>query len=322
MAAAASELFALDPGAPVMTGVGEPGFLVPHPGTDLMIHTQKSTLSAQALAERAERIDTDSWFGQWSAAPAPVVKVLQLAAAQHGERRMLRSVVPFSHFNMVLTLGCPAPADEAAFAAIDAFYGHRPGVPHWILLNDHAVPSDLPQALRERGYEPAGQWERVVLQQAAPERWAPHASGCEPETRQNASEWARFILACYGMPPIIGEWLSALVDRPGWIHAVRREDGRTDVPVVMARSLFHDAEGWAWLGIDAPVPGLMAPCFEDDQRLVAALLTAAASRGARHFVSDIEQPSPGRASEAYRRWGELGFEPAYLRSLFAQARRS
>ncbi len=272
--------------------------------------------SGQALAVRAERIDADSWFDQWSAAPGPVVQALQLAAARHGELRMVRSAVPFSHFNMVLTLGCPAPADDAAFAAIEHFHGAQAGVPHWILVNNHTVPADLPQRLRDRGYEPAGQWDRVVLQQATPGRCAPIASGCELVNSSNAAEWARFILACYGMPPIISDWLAALVGRTGWIHALRREGGSPNAPIAMTRSLFHDAEGWAWLGIDAPVPGVMAPCFEDDQRLVATLLAAAADRGARHFVSDIEQPSPGRDTEAYRRWGELGFEPVYHRSLF------
>ncbi len=97
-----------------------------------------------------------------------------------------------------------------------------------------------------------------------------------------------------------------------------REGGRPDGPVAMTRSLFHDAAGWAWLGIDAPVPGVMAPCFDDDQRLVATLLTAAAGRGARQFVSDIEQPSPGRDTEPYRRWAELGFEAVYRRHLFTR----
>lgn len=273
-------------------------------------------LSGPALAVRAERIDADSWFDLWSAAPGPVAQALQLAAARHGELRMVRSAVPFSHFNMVLTLGCPAPADDAAYAAIERFHAAQAEGPHWVLVNDHTIPSDLPQRLRERGYEPAGQWDRVVLRQATPERWAPFASGCELVSGRNALAWARFILACYGMPPIIGDWLAALVGRPGWIHALRRVGGRPDGPIVMTRSLFHDAEGWAWLGIDAPVPGVTAPCFEDDQRLVATLLTAAAGCGARHFVSDIEQPIPGRDTEAYRRWRELGFEPVYLRSLF------
>lgn len=283
-----------------------------------MNNKEERGLSGPTLAVRAERIDADSWFDQWSAAPGHVMQALQLAAARHGELRMVRSAVPFSHFNMVLTLGCPGPTDDAAFAAIERFYAARAEGPHWVLVNDHTIPSDLPQRLRERGYEPAGQWDRVVLQQATPERWIPFASGCELVTGRNASEWARFILACYGMPPIIGDWLAALVDRPGWIHALRREGGCPDGPIAMTRSLFHDAEGWAWLGIDAPVPGVMAPCFEHDQRLVATLLTAATGLGAQHFVSDIEVPSPGRDTEAYRRWKALGFEPAYLRSLFTK----
>lgn len=283
-----------------------------------MTHPQETPLSGAALALRAERIDADSWFDQWQAAPAPVAQALKLTAARQGELRMVRSAVPFSHFNMVLTLGCPAPVDDAAFAAIESFYGGQPEVPHWILVNDHTQPPDLAQRLRERGYEPAGQWDRVVLQQAAPERWATFASGCEAVDGHNASEWAGFILACYGMPPIIGEWLRSLVGRPGWIHALRRQGGRPDGTIVMTRSLFHDAAGWAWLGIDAPVPGVMAPCFDDDQHLVATLLTAAAQRGARNFVSDIEQPSAGRDTEPYRRWAELGFEAVYRRDLFTR----
>jgi hypothetical protein len=86
----------------------------------------------------------------------------------------------------------------------------------------------------------------------------------------------------------------------------------------MARSLYQDDEGWCWLGIDAPVPGVMAPCFEDDQKVVATLLAAAAARGGRAFVSDIEVPSPTRDSEAYRRWRELGFSPVYRRDIYAK----
>ena len=54
-------------------------------------------------------------------------------------------------------------------------------------------------------------------------------------------------------------------------------------------------------------------------RAEATLLTAAAERGAHSFVSDIEQPSPQRDTEAYRRWGELGIAAAYLRTLFVKA---
>jgi hypothetical protein len=121
-----------------------------------------------------------------------------------------------------------------------------------------------------------------------------------------------------GLPPVIGDWLAALVGRPGWTHALRHEGGRPDGPVVMTRSLFHDAAGWAWRGIDTPVPGVLAPCVDDDPRLVTKLPTTAADRGARHFVSDIEQPSPRRDTEPCRHGAELGFAAVNRRDLFTR----
>jgi len=201
-----------------------------------------------------------------------------------GELAMVRSRVPFSHLNMVMTLGCPALVDDAAWDSIDHFYGQPGAVGHWVLVNAHSEPGDLVQRLLARGYTPDGAWERVVLQGVPGDRWATHA----------------------------------LVGRRGWMHAIRREGGRPDGRVVMARSLYQDDEGWAWLGVDAPVPGVMAPCFEDDQRVTATLLAAAAERGARAFVSDIELPCDTHDSEAYQRWGALGFEPVYRRELFTR----
>lgn len=279
-------------------------------------------LSAYELAVRAERIDTDNWFDDFAAAPAPVAAALGLAARRDGDLAMVRSRIPFSHFNMVLTLGCPAAASPGAFDAIDRFYAEGGAARHWVLVNTHSRPADLAARLQARGYRPDGAWDRVVLLEAPARRqaeWAAHAQGCEIVTPANAAEWIGFVLGCYGMPPPIGDWLRALVGRRGWTHAIRRQGGRADGPVAMARSLFQDDEGWAWLGIDAPVPGVMAPCFEDDQKVTAALLAHAAVRGARAFVSDIEAPSPGRDSEAYRRWGALGFTAVYRRELYVKA---
>ena len=112
--------------------------------------------------------------------------------------------------------------------------------------------------------------------------------------------------------PLTLATVAALVGRDRWIHALRRGPAGE---LIMARSLYLD-DGWAWLGIDAPVPGVMAPCFDDDQAVTAALLIAAAQAGADSFVSDIEVPSLDHRGPAYERWGALGFRPAYLRRLF------
>jgi hypothetical protein len=277
-----------------------------------------AALSGVALAVRAERIDADNWLSDFAQAPPFVANALGLTTREHGELAMVRSHLPFSHFNMVMTLGCPAVASDEAFEAIDRFYAEGGVKRHWVLVNDHSQPHNLAQQLITRGYTPDGAWERVVLQGVPGDSWARYAHGCEIVTPASAQEWSDFVVGMYHMPPIIGEWLRALVGSRGWMHAIRRDGGRPDGRVVMARSLFQDADGWAWLGIDAPVPGVMAPCFDDDQRVVATLMAQAAAQGAHAFVSDIEVPSPERDSEAYQRWAQLGFAPVYLRRLYAR----
>jgi hypothetical protein len=141
-----------------------------------MNNSRAAVLSGHDLALRAERIDTDNWFDEFAGAPAHVAAALGLVARREGELAMVRSHVAFIHFNMVLTLGCPAVADQGAFDAIERFFaqggngdGNKVGTTngakrHWVIVNDHSRPHDLAQRLLARGYEPAGAWERVVLQ--------------------------------------------------------------------------------------------------------------------------------------------------------------
>lgn len=274
--------------------------------------------NARARARLAEATDAAAWLDEYAAAPPPLAAGLGLRAQAEDGLAMVRSVIPFSHFNMVLTLGCGAVADQAAFAAIERFYAGPQPTRHWVLVNDHSEPADLAAQLEARGYREDGGWDRVLLNGTPRERWHAAALGCEPVGAHNQQAWSDFIRGCYGMPPPIGDWLHALVGRPGWIHRLRREGGRADAPVVMVRSAFVTPAGGCWLGIDAPVPGVMAPCFDDDQRVTAALLLAAADAGAHHFVSDIEQTHPERRGPGYTAWAELGFEVAYRRRLYVK----
>lgn len=279
--------------------------------------TPDHALSPAQLAVQAERTDARQWFDCFAAAPPAVAAALGLAARHLGPRADLASVrsqVPFSHFNMVLNLGCDAVVDDAAFAAIEAFFAEGGCGQHWVLVNEHSQPSDLGARLLARGYREAGAWDRIVLRGGHPQRWQAMAEGCELVTPDTMSDWSAFLLRCYDMPTPIAHWLHALVGRPGWFHALLREGGQ----VVMARSLYVADDGWAWLGIDAPVPGVMAPCFAADQRVSAALLLAATSAGAHSFVSDIEAPSAERRGPAYQAWAKLGFEAEYLRRLFCK----
>nr|WP_298681994.1 hypothetical protein [uncultured Dongia sp.] len=273
------------------------------------------TMSAREIAVRAENIDSMAWMDQFAAAPPHVAEMLGLRSSRNDLLAMVGSRIPFSHFNMVLTLGCPAPVDANAFDAIDEFY--RPGgSSHWVLVNDHSLPFDLDVELLRRGYQAAGTWDRVILQDTPRDRWRAHAAGCERVDHTNAADWTAFIIGCYGMPAPIGDWLYALVGRKGWVHFLRRENGLPGAKIVMVRSAFIADDGWCWLGIDAPVPGVMAPCFDDDQKVTAALLLAAAEAGATQFVSDIEAVSDSRQGPGYAAWSALGFTCSYRRRLF------
>ena len=277
--------------------------------------TSTTAPDPRSIAIQAELTDIRNWMDTFSAAPPPVAAGLGLHAGWHGARgdlAMTRSLIPFSHFNMVMNLGCAAEVDDAAFEAIDKLYA---GLGHWVLVNDHCRPPDLAQTLLARGYQSAGAWDRVILRGARPDLWADHATGVEQVGTHNMADWSGFICQAYGMPPPIAAWLQAMVGRKGWIHAILRGPSGN---VVMARSLFQADEGWAWLGIDAPIPGVMASCFAEDRKVAAALLMHAANAGSHSFVSDIEAPSPTREGPGYDGWRSLGFSPVYLRQVFSK----
>ncbi len=277
---------------------------------DLEQDAQQMFVDGRRLAERAELVDTRNWLDQHEAAPPEVREAFALRHQDVDGLAMVASAIPFSHFNMVLTLGCPAAADERAWATIEQFYGGRE---HWIVTNDHS-DSTLPAELARRGYQPVDTWDRIVLVDHHPARWAAQAADAELVHSGNAEAWADFVVGCYHMPPLIGSWLRALVGRPGWVHAIRRDPHRPGRPVVMARSAYCDGD-WAWLGIDAPIPGVMAPCYDDDQIVTAALLAELTSRGVRHVTTDIEHTNHQRRGPAYDGWFDLGFRVAYRRTV-------
>lgn len=284
--------------------------------TPEMSHTDREqaakwmVVDGRQLAERAELVDSRNWLDQHDAAP-PQVRDAFALRHQHVDRlAMVASAIPFSHFNMVLTLGCPAPADQHAWTTVEQFYGSRE---HWIVTNEHSDPT-LPAELARRGYQPVDTWDRIALVDHHPASWAGRAAGAELVHTGNSDAWADFVVGCYHMPPLIGSWLRALVGRPGWVHAIRRDPHQPGRPVVMARSAYLDGD-WAWLGIDAPIPGVMAPCFDDDQIVTAALLSELTHRGVHHVTTDIEHTNHECRGPAYDGWFDLGFRTAYRRTV-------
>lgn len=262
-----------------------------------------------------ERAEVDAWRDLYAAAPADFAARQGLSIAEEADLVWTTcTTIPFIHFNCVKNLGVERPATESQLDALLAHYRAAGIARPWFCANPHAEPSALRCWLEARGLQRQSGWERII-RDATPLAIEPlfptDGHSVERVTSATAGEWAGFIDSRYRLPT--SPWLLALVGRLGWHHYMLKRDGA----VVAVRSLFIGADGMAWSGIDAPVPGIMAPSYDLDALLGEAMVRDGIAAGAKLFVADIEAPHPDRDGPAYRNYARLGFKLAYFRSHYS-----
>lgn len=71
--------------------------------------------------------------------------------------------------------------------------------------------------------------------------------------------------------------------------------------------------------MEAPIPGVTAPSFDDDRRICARMVADGAALGVTTFTGDIEAPSPDQTGPAYDQFAGLGFKRCYLREHYRPA---
>lgn len=267
------------------------------------------------LSRTIERAEVNAWLDLYAAAPADFAARQDLSIAAEGDLTWTTcTTIPFVHFNCVKNFGVDSPASESQLDALLAHYRAAGISRPWFYVNPHAEPSRLRCWLEARGLQRQGGWERIY-REAEPLSPKPvfMADGVSVErvTKASASEWAGFVDTSYRLPT--SPWLLALVGRQGWHHYMAKRDGA----VAAVRSLFIGVDGAAWTGIEAPVPGIMAPSFDLDAVLGEALVRDGIAAGAKLFVADIEAPHEERDGPAYRNYARLGFRIAYFRSHYS-----
>jgi hypothetical protein len=265
------------------------------------------------FAAQVEQAEIHAWLDLYAAAPAAYVRELQPEIRQVGNVVLtLCPKIPFVHFNCVLSLGLGEPAREEQVDALLDLYRAADVRSFAIFHNPLCQPAELPEWFEARGLKLHGGWDRIYRGDGAPATLAevpPTGLGqVEGVTQETAEEWAEYLDSSYRLPT--KPWLLALVGRPGWRHSLLRREGR----IVAVRSLYLHADGMAWMGIEAPVPGLMGPSYDLDAQLCQALVREGLELGAQGFVADIEAPSAAMDTPAYRYFGGLGFRRLYLRS--------
>jgi hypothetical protein len=265
-----------------------------------------------AFAAQLETCELNAWLDMYAAAPVDFVRQFQLEI-MHVEHVVFTrcTMIPFIHFNCVKNLGMTQPATEALLDRVLASY-HEPGIRDFAIYHiPHCQPASLPEWFKSRNLHRRGGWDRIYRDSrvlTAIDIEPQHGFAVEKVTDANATAWAAYIDAIYGLPTT--PWLLSLVARAGWHHYLLRQGTH----IVAVRSMYIDRAGMAWLGIDAPVPGIMAPSYDLDRQLCQAMVKDGLDLGVSYFVADIEAPDTAMSSPAYQQFAMLGFTRPYFRS--------
>ncbi len=268
---------------------------------------------SQRFAQQIEQTEIQAWLDLYAAMPTSFAKEFNAEILELGQITLTRCPgIAFGEFNRVIGLGVFEPATELDLEHVFNKY-REVGVKRFLI---HHIPACQPTVLTDwlEDYQPAVRagWERIV-REGSPLEASPDDPAIERITSSNAHEWADFIDTAYHMPT--KPWLLELVGRSGWHHYLLREDAK----VVAVRSMCINPDGTVWFGIEAPVPGIMAPSFAVDARLCQTMLRDGLELGAKLFVADIEKPSSQMDTPAYADFARLGFTRPYFRTNYVFA---
>jgi hypothetical protein len=273
------------------------------------IDTAPVDLRTAAAIEAAE---ARAWSDMYAAAPRDFAAAADVATRTVAGSLVIRwGATGRRYFSRTIGLGVIEPVTRGVLEDIVEWYADADIGMFLIASQPHCRPSGFEDALRERGFEPFDAQDRVVRGGDALRELEPFHSGerdLQVERVTAADEWAAFVQRSYRLDT--GGWLQALIGRPGWHQYVVREDGE----VIAARGMYLTPERIAWVGMDAPVPGLWTQDFGPDAALWERIVADGLSAGARTFIADIEAPSPARDTPAYRYFGRLGFRVPYART--------
>jgi hypothetical protein len=269
-----------------------------------------------ATAAAIESAEARGWADLVAAAPRPYADRLGLRAQEVGGALVLQCAgggFDRGLFNRPIGLGVVAPASFDVVQDIVAGY-RAAGISRFMLMSQpHCRPREYETWLGDLGLQPNGSWDRIVRDDAPLNTDSAHASDRDIAVSRvdgrSARVWAEYVSEVYGLDAV--PWLLGLHGRRGWYHYLAHEEGRP----VGARSMYlPDAGRPAFLAVDGPVPGVMTSDHAPDAAICRAIVADGLALGASGFVADIEAPSPGRDTPAYRNASDLGFRVPYTRT--------
>jgi GNAT superfamily N-acetyltransferase len=262
-------------------------------------------MSALDLVREIERVERDAWADLYEAAPEHVRATLGLYARRIDESLLLVCAgIDSLQFNRLNGLGVFTPARgeevDEAIAAFDAA-----GVDNWVIhFADGAEGVEL--ACAPRGLVPHPRPWAKFARDGSPAAEVATVLQSREVGRDDADRFGETVAEGFGMPQIMGDWLSALPGRDKWRCFVAFDD---EAPVG-AGALFIDGAN-AWLGMGATLAAHRGRGAQP--AILAARIEAARAAGCQILSTETGIPGAGEAGPSYRNIHRAGFLIAYPR---------
>ncbi|MGE3301953.1 MAG: hypothetical protein AB7M12_02440 [Hyphomonadaceae bacterium] len=253
--------------------------------------------------ETAER---DALADLYAAAPPRVREALGLSARRLDDGLLIQALaVDQLDLNRLVGFGiAQLPRGETLDAALDALGAS--GLKEWGVA---AVEGDAAlQTLGEaRGLAPRKRVWMKFTRAPTPAPVVDTQLAVREVQAANAEAFGVTAAAGFGMPPIIGGWLSALPGRPNW-RCFAAFDGAAPV----AAGAVYLAPRAAWFGFGATLPSYRGRRAQP--AILAARIEAARLAGSPLLSTETGIPFEGEAAPSFNNIQRAGFAPAYRRA--------
>lgn len=258
-----------------------------------------------ARVHAAEAVEAAAWRSLYEDLPADVVTGCGLDLVDLGPGVAgIASRVDALAFNRVHGPELAERLDDRALDRLIRRY-REAGARRFFVQLCPGTPDLLVRRLEARGFRLYNRWVKLWR---GPEPPPEASTGLRLERigPEGAEPFGAIVRSAFGWAEPVERWMAALVGRPGWRHYLAF-DG--DEPVA-AGGLFL-AEGWAWLGPAATLPGHRRRGAQ--QALLERRMRDALALGARAFSVETAEDRPDRPVASYRNLVRAGFELAYAR---------
>ncbi|MGD2115701.1 MAG: GNAT family N-acetyltransferase [Acidobacteriota bacterium] len=257
-----------------------------------------------------EQIEIDAWSDFYRAAPAGLRSALgiEVATAEPVPAFLVPGVDVLA-LNRVLGLDPAGAVPPRLFETLIRRYRSAGVGRFFVQAPPEAATNGLGRALEASGLRPYNHW--MKLSRNTETLPGPRA---DLEIREigleRAEDFGAIVVAAFGWPEALADWIAAVVGRPAWRHYLAYAP-TCDGPKPVATGALYARGSLAWLDFAATLPGHRGRGAQT--ALLARRIRDAHAIGCRRLVLETGEDLPEHPMPSYRNARAAGFEIAYRR---------